>query len=298
MFIVKILKIVIKIIKAPKLLLGILKYLINDLKSFVWIYHYPAHIVFVIGSPRSGTTWVQNMLLEIPGYNPRSHKSILPIDQQTRFETTFNDFSENYFNNVPNYGYSVCRGHLSSSETNLKLLNDHVDKIVLIFRDIRDVCVSLYYNNKTLSENYYYEYYQSLSDIEAFDFTIYLVITHIVPWVENWHEYSKNNSEKLYVIKYEELWEDTSKELRGIISFLGVQIQESFINKALCLKIKKAQDLKTNSEKGGGFRKVNTARKGGVGGWKYYFTEKQKNRIKKSAGKLLIELGYEKDFNW
>lgn len=38
--------------------------------------------------------------------------------------------------------------------------------------------------------------------------------------------------------------------------------------------------------------------KGKVGAWKDYFTEPLKDATKKAVGDLLIELGYEKDYNW
>lgn len=41
-----------------------------------------------------------------------------------------------------------------------------------------------------------------------------------------------------------------------------------------------------------------TFRKGQTGGWKKHFTSDQKKLFKKVAGQLLIDLGYEKDFNW
>jgi lipopolysaccharide transport system ATP-binding protein len=39
-------------------------------------------------------------------------------------------------------------------------------------------------------------------------------------------------------------------------------------------------------------------RKGIVGDWRNHFTERIKTEFKKQYGKLLIDTGYEKDFNW
>ena len=40
-------------------------------------------------------------------------------------------------------------------------------------------------------------------------------------------------------------------------------------------------------------------RKGIIGDWKNYFTDRDKDQFKASeAGRLLIELGYEKDNDW
>ncbi len=41
-----------------------------------------------------------------------------------------------------------------------------------------------------------------------------------------------------------------------------------------------------------------TFRKGEVGGWRNVFTARHKEEMKSVAGQLLIDLGYERDFNW
>ena len=42
----------------------------------------------------------------------------------------------------------------------------------------------------------------------------------------------------------------------------------------------------------------NTFRAGQIGSWKTHFKEEHKKAFKEIAGQLLIDLGYEKDFNW
>ena len=41
-----------------------------------------------------------------------------------------------------------------------------------------------------------------------------------------------------------------------------------------------------------------TFHKGQIGAWKTEFTENHKKLFKEIAGQLLIDLGYEKDYNW
>jgi len=41
-----------------------------------------------------------------------------------------------------------------------------------------------------------------------------------------------------------------------------------------------------------------TFHEGKIGSWKKYFKERHKIAFKKIAGQLLIDLGYEKDFDW
>ncbi len=46
------------------------------------------------------------------------------------------------------------------------------------------------------------------------------------------------------------------------------------------------------------FGRSRTFRSGQIGSWKTHFTPEQKELFKKIAEQLLIDLGYEKDFNW
>ena len=46
------------------------------------------------------------------------------------------------------------------------------------------------------------------------------------------------------------------------------------------------------------FGKSQTFREGKIGSWKTHFNQNQKNQFKKIAGKLLIDLKYEKNFTW
>lgn len=46
------------------------------------------------------------------------------------------------------------------------------------------------------------------------------------------------------------------------------------------------------------FGKSTTFREGKIGAWKQHFTQEHKDFFKKHAGQILIDLGYETDFNW
>jgi hypothetical protein len=72
------------------------------------------------------------------------------------------------------------------------------------------------------------------------------------------------------------------REIRNIASHIGFKITPAIVNH-IC---------KNAFGQGGTFRE------GKIGSWREHFTEAQKNRFKKVAGKLLITLGYEKDLNW
>lgn len=72
-------------------------------------------------------------------------------------------------------------------------------------------------------------------------------------------------------------------------------LEISKIAKHLNIKLTQQQILNVTSNL---FGETNTFREGKLGSWKKYFTRDHKELFKIYAGNLLIELGYEKDFNW
>ena len=68
-----ILKLPIKIALRPFFYLRRLK---NDLLSILGVRFGETNILFVAGYPKSGTTWVENFISNIPGYNPREQEVV------------------------------------------------------------------------------------------------------------------------------------------------------------------------------------------------------------------------------
>ena len=73
------------------------------------------------------------------------------------------------------------------------------------------------------------------------------------------------------------------QEINNIIQHLGVSLSENAI-----------EQIQADLFGGTGV----IFRTGQIGEWKKYFTEDDKNTFKEVAGQLLIDLGYEQDFNW
>ena len=73
------------------------------------------------------------------------------------------------------------------------------------------------------------------------------------------------------------------------------QIAELKIANALNLKVTDKYLLRIFNES---FGTGSTFRTGTTGNWKKYFSEEDKTLFKQLLGDVLIELGYEKDYNW
>lgn len=286
--------------KSPALACDIARYFVNDAKSALGIHRYPVHQIFVIGLPKSGTTWLHNMLLELPGFNPRYYPSLSKKDEEGRFlpESEYDNIDNSFFTHAPKHGYSAYRFHIRASDRNLEILTRQANKWVVTYRDLRDVCVSRYFHYKSAPDNHYYPLYQRLPQQEAFDHTIEIMRTQFLPWIQGWREAARRMPGQICEVRYEQLWSDTRNELERVLGFFGIRAPESFFENALATKISAPKDLKESLGDRTRFVKRNTARKGGTGGWREYFTESQKEAFKKFAGDFLIELGYEKDKNW
>ena len=102
-----------------------------------------------------------------------------------------------------------------------------------------------------------------------------------LPWLNSKNCY-KTRFEKLIGPKGGGNLEIQLKEIKNIVNYLNLNKSDNEIYQA-------AEKL---------FGGSSTFREGQIGSWKKHFKEEHKVAFKKVAGQLLIDLGYEKDFNW
>jgi hypothetical protein len=96
-------------------------------------------------------------------------------------------------------------------------------------------------------------------------------------------------------VRYEDLLERPHQEVARLAAFLGADTREAALERAVSSA--SFERLSKGRERG----QEDTSsfyRKGVAGDWKNHFTERDKEIYKEEAGKLLIELGYEKDLDW
>jgi hypothetical protein len=93
-------------------------------------------------------------------------------------------------------------------------------------------------------------------------------------------------------VTFEELLksqESQDRALMRIVNFLWDDLQRLSLDKYHLIRL-----MKQNIDP----HKSWTFRKGEIGGWRDEFNEEHKAAFKRTAGELLIQLGYEKDMNW
>jgi hypothetical protein len=239
--------------------------------------------ILINSVPKSGTNLLLQIIEGIPGLTRIPEKDFLQL-QPGEYAT----------------------GHRFYTEELSRKLKGCSIKQVFIYRDIRDVTVSLrHFINRLLPTHPLFPVFQHrlvtkdeqlAALIEGVDLIgdelnnswgmsrypgVFEELRDIYRWKEDVSVCS---------MRYEDLMDtdQTRGEVIGrIIDFLWEDIQEYDKEQLVYLM---TQNI--NPEKSWTFRK------GSTGGWKEEFNEEHKRALKKTAGELLIQLGYEKDDRW
>ncbi len=285
-------------LKNPQILSFFANYLKNDVYSILGFYKYQQHIIYIAGLPKSGSTWLYNMMLEVPGYNKRFYNGPVILDEDGKHMNNWDDISDETFRHAPKRGYSVVKEHTRFSDESWEIITRHMGKMVVLYRDPRDVCVSLYHHHKNDEDHHLYKVFKSLDKDEGIDVAMKIVEEEYIAWIVGWKKAIVEHNGQILELRYEDLWTNPDQELKRVLDFYNLKVDEERLNRMLGTKISKEQDLKKSLKDSDKSLKFNTARKGGFGGWKNYFSEDQKEKFKSFAGDLLISLGYEKDYDW
>jgi len=178
--------------------------------------------------------------------------------------------------------------------------NDH--RIFIIIRDLRDTLVSLYFSIKHSHQNIDMEQ-QKVRDIllalSVPDGLIYLMEHGFYISAEiqrSWLHNSTNDSgwPGALLIRYEDLVKDDLEGIQKIVSFCRLDISEDRLKSV----VEKNSFEKRTGRKPGDEDIFSHQRKGLVGDWRHYFDRQVARQFISKFGHILIETGYEKDYNW
>ncbi len=243
--------------------------------------------------PKSGTHLLKQLLL---GMNPNvitnNPKHVLygaPNFNKSEDIDRLNHMNDNQF----------IHGHFYFLPSWKEIFDRNDLKQIFLVRDLRDVVVSYGYFIDKLPNHALYQYFQeneiSMKDrcltlIEGINDTDRnLVYPSIDTWFRSFQPWMEQ--ENVLTVKYEDLHISNSacvETLEKIITFLwgdGV----TPINKETMIK-QMINNINTKTSP--------TFRKGQSGGWLTEFNGPCKKAFKERAGQLLIDLGYEKNFDW
>jgi len=255
---------------------------------------------FIISYPKSGRTWLQNILMEIGKLKYDINNA---IDDTTSISDSLSILSS-YNNGFP----KILATHALSSWEQVEGLcnkdeilntNDYQSyknkKVIFLYRDPRDVLVSQYYHIKLRN---------GISKIEKEDLVSndIIGIEKIVNFMNKWHKLAQENSDHIFSMSYEQLKKNPEEAVQSICNFLGMDIDSGTvsqgINESDLKKMQKKQASKQNSDpwtKAKNLENKNSfqSRKGLIGEHAVFFTSDQIARLNVIIKeKLNADFGY------
>lgn len=258
----------------------------EDVKAYFNFYAYKHPVIFIIGLPKSGTTWVENFFSRIPGYVIRK----LSGDPEY---ITKHGIPEDGFKYFSKGRYSCIKTHANPTVENFHVLKKNdINKKILIYRDPRDVAISRYFhllkNPKTPDEPYYIDY-RNVSKDEGIAHSIHVVKSEFFHWIDGWIKFSEQYPEEFCVIKYEDMYADPFKIFKKMVNFYEIDMKEDEITNYL----DSLELMKNNFNVKTATGTKSTFRKGGAGDWKNHFTNEHIQLFTLKERKMLLQFGYE-----
>lgn len=275
-------------------------------------------LFFIVGCPKSGTTWLQNTLNGHPDILCIGESNINMIRRElghlrnkynediSKINNTYiqdgNDYSilseDNLdflfsslinllFSNIDNGSSAPCIGmknpdHLANMVATARLFPGM--KYLHIIRDGRDVAVSGWFHNLRTEKDTFQRMHTSFTD-----FANNIAIT----WkgkVLQARNFGRSNPHRYFELRYEDLHQNPKSTIENILRFLGVDSSERAV--AMCQESGSFKKL-SNGRDNGQEDRTSFFRKGIVGDWKNHFDQDGLVTFDLHAKDLLAELGYE-----
>ncbi|MCK4871805.1 MAG: sulfotransferase domain-containing protein [Phycisphaerales bacterium] len=240
-------------------------------------HRYPHRNLFVAGLPKSGTTWLERMLVDVPGYRkwipgyiPQTGHDLLP--------GTLTD---------PPVGYTVTRVHTQPKDRNVAILHETGRPYVILYRDPRDVIVSSFFYARNDPDVVMHERAKGMELPTWIDFFIDARLGEYLDWCIGWLD--KKHPTRGAVFHYESLLTDTRAQFARIASHFELGLSDETVK-----RIADAHSFKAATGRSPGQEDMTSFnRKGVAGDWKNHFTKEQIAHFNSVAGARLATIGYE-----
>jgi hypothetical protein len=254
-------------------------------------YDYKHDLLFVAGLPKSGTSWLENMVAEYPGYKKNMLPQAIKFEQRNK-GSHFLELEKEWLKSLEN-SLTVLKLHNYGSENNAEILKILKIPYIVLYRDLRDVAVSYYFYVKKTWHHPEYEAYKDLSIVEGLLRFSKTLLPAYKKWIDSWEQNVDPSLGK--IIRYEDLKQNTFTIFTQIADHFqlpnGSERIKEIVQKNSFKKL-------TGGRKEGEENSSSFFRKGTSGDWKNHFTPEIKDKFKNIIGNQLIELGYEENLNW
>jgi len=247
-------------------------------------YQHP--ILFVAGMPKSGSTWLEQMLASYPGYQ----EILLP-------EATFAELR-----GIDGHLFELPKGSLERFKQCLVLTKMHCPGTLgnvaelraanipyaILYRDPRDVAVSYYFYARSTPWHDDFSVLKNKSPQEGISYFISKRLPEFAVWMRSWRDNRDHDSSVM--LSYEEMLKDPEEVLGSVFEIFGLNADPKLLADIVA---KNRFDSKRGAGNEGSF-----FRKGEAKDWMNHFDGELKAEFKAAGGELLIEFGYEIDLDW
>lgn len=270
----------------------------NDVGTRLGRWRYPHPILYIAGLPKSGTTWLCNLLSCIPGYNIGGNSYFRHLSDPDGCLLE-HKLCRDVIAGIPRDRYTVVKFHTYYCEKTHEILAEYDLPTVVLIRDLRDMMISRYHHILKDSQNRYHKQYNEVS----FEEGLLLSFDHALPeyrdWVKGWIEHLDTLRVPGMLVKYEEMRADVERVLKEVLAFYGFEASDALVKQILARHDRfyaRSRSLEANLAAPG--RTHSTFRKGQIGEWRECYTDAHRQRFKELAGDVLIAAGYETDNDW
>lgn len=242
--------------------------------------------VLVNGSPKTGTTWMLKMIASLPGY---------------QIVGNFDGDIQRYRSVQPG---DVVHGHDWYTPELDQLLHDQGIRVILMMRDPRDQLISRMFHVKRSPKHAWHERIQSASLDEALMMCIegrdgLPGTSTMISLTQSW----LHNDANVLCMKYETLLANPTPNFTQVLRYIGIEknvsaLAEVIVERNRFERLSMGKRIWQPARRPGEENATSHFRKGITGDWKNYMTPAHVARFKEVAGQQLIDLGYEKDFDW
>jgi len=168
----------------------------------------------VVSFQKSGRTWLRLMFGKVLSEQYKIDKIKLDAQWMTIFKPLPNVF----------FSHGGCIKNYNKINFQKMFSNK---KIILLVRDPRAVIVSLFHDHT--KRNHFYKG-NSQSEFIKTKWGLDKVITFMNGWAE---EFKQRNGKNILILRYEDLYTNTARELKKFLDFLEVKADEDIIDQAV-----------------------------------------------------------------
>lgn len=243
---------------------------------------YPHPTLYVAGLPKSGTSWLEGMLAEYPGYVPVTPPAAVDHELARGGSHDFS-LSAGLFDRLAGR-LTVLKLHAYGSERNVGLLRELGIPHVVLHRDPRDVAVSHHFYVSSTAWHPEHPDYRGATVEEGLARFADTLLPDFVRWVEGWRD--RRDPGLSLEITYGELRARPLVTFRRVAGLFGLPDDEATVGRIVDAH---RFERESGGRAAGEEDPESFQRKGVAGGWREHFTPALEARFREVAGDLLAE---------